>query len=459
MFVTRMGLVTLLATSVATLAPAPAMTAAAVSDYPAFLDGPAHHSFASSSTTITTANARSITQKLAWTPVAKAGQTGTLNASPIVSAGVIYIGAGTGDFYAVSAATGAVIWRKQLAIDNCASSGIVSSATVANDPVSGQKVVYVGGADHFLYALNAATGATIWRTVVGGTDPHYFNFSSPTVADGHVYMGVSTTCETPLGGGVEAFNQHTGAVTGRYFVSTPKAGASIYSSVAVDAAGNVYATSGDSNGSPPGDSTSMIKLSGGTLTRLAAWKIPGQESANLDFQASPTLFTVANTSMVGACDKNGVFYAFRADAIGSGPVWTRRLGISAPVGKLAFCGGSAVWDSSRGLLYVGANRKTAASTAPGGVYALNPATGAVVWFRALSGGPVVGNPSLDGAGVLAVPTFDIASGAHNAVYLINATNGQILKTINYGAAPIFAQPVFAAQKLFIAGPSLKGFGP
>lgn len=319
-------------------------------------------------------------------------------------------------------------------------------------------MVYVGGANHYLYALDPATGATLWRSIVGGTDPHYFNFASPTVANGRVYIGVSTTCELPLGGGVQAFDQHTGLTTGRYYVATPTAGASIYSSVAVDAAGDVYATSGDSNGSPPGDSTSMIKLRGGDLARLAAWKVPGQEDLNLDFQASPTLFRAGTTSMVGACNKNGVFYAFAANNIAAGPVWSRRLGVSAPKGKLAFCGGSAVWDNDRKLLLVGANRKTATAMEPGGVYALDPSTGADVWYTPLLGGPVVGNPSLDGAGVLAVPTFDRSAGAHNALHLIDESTGAILKTVPY-PEPLFAQPVFAAGELLVVGPTFQAYRP
>lgn len=427
-------------------------------NYAAFLFGPGHSSYAKAATTITVANAAGVHSVFSWSPVPKSGSTGILYATPVTFQGITYLGAGTGDFYAINASTGATKWRKRLPIDNCAGTGIVSSAAVARDSVSGRNVVYVGGADHYLYALDAANGATLWRSIVGGTDPHYFNFASPTVANGHVYMGVSTTCEEPLGGGVQAFDQHTGATTGRYYVSTPAAGASVYSSVAVDAAGDVYATSGDSNGSPPGDSTSMIKLRGGDLARLAAWKVPNQESANLDFQASPTLFTAGATSMVGACDKNGVFYAFAANNIGAGPVWTRRLGISAPVGKLAFCGGSAVWDNDRKLLLVGANRRTASATAPGGAYALNPSTGAVVWYTPLAGGPVVGNPSLDGARVLAVPTYDISAGAQNAVYLINESNGAILKTIPYPVR-MFAQPVFAAGELLIVGPTLQAYRP
>ena len=64
---------------------------------------------------------------------------------------------------------------------------------------------------------------------------------------------------------------------------------------------------------------------------------------------------------------------------------------------------------------------------------------------------------LDGAGILAVPTFNKA-GKNGAVYLIDKTDGSIRRTFNY-SGPIFAQPVFANNELLIAGPDLQAYTP
>ena len=56
--------------------------------------------------------------------------------------------------------------------------GAVSSPAVANG------VVYVGSADHNVYALNAGTGAKLWSYTAGGVSD-----SSPAVANGVVYVG------------------------------------------------------------------------------------------------------------------------------------------------------------------------------------------------------------------------------------------------------------------------------
>jgi hypothetical protein len=62
----------------------------------------------------------------------------------------------------------------------------------------------------------------------------------------------------------------------------------------------------------------------------------------------------------------------------------------------------------------------------------------------------MGSPSLNGAGVLAAGTYNIASVTLNAVYLLNASNGAILTTIPQPSTLVFAQPVFAGNHLFVA---------
>ena len=54
---------------------------------------------------------------------------------------------------------------------------MVSSPTVADG------VVYVGSRDNYLYALDAGSGELVWRYLTGDDVD-----SSPTVADGVVYV-------------------------------------------------------------------------------------------------------------------------------------------------------------------------------------------------------------------------------------------------------------------------------
>ena len=85
----------------------------------------------------------------------------------------------------------------------------------------------------------------------------------------------------------------------------------------------------------------------------------------------------------------------------------------------------------------------------GSVRAFNPADGTVIWETGLTGGPVMGSPSLDGAGVLAAGTFNETDITQNAVYLLDSSNGNILTTIPEPKGVVFAQPVFAGNDLFV----------
>jgi outer membrane protein assembly factor BamB len=438
--------------AVGSLAFAGTAMAATLNSYPAYLGGPAHTSYVPSATTFTIANANGAHSIWTWTP------SGSLNASPTVNAGVIYIGSENGNVYAINASTGAVKWTKSLKISNCSKAGIVSSATVAKDPVTGRLTVYVGAADHYLYALSAATGATIWRTVIGSTTSAYYNWASPTVANGYIYYGVATDCDKPGYDGLVALDQHTGVQKGRYYTSgSPTvAGASVYTAAAVAPDGSLFITTGDDNGASSNDSTAIVKLAEGTLARLGGYMIPGLIGKNMDFNASPTLFMMATTPMVGACDKDGVFYALTQASLNSNQTstaWQIQLGIPPAPKTFAFCGGSADYDGTH--LFVGADATTTGAP-PGSMYELTT-SGAVVWETSLSTGPVVGTPSLDGSGVLAVPTYN-STGGMSAVYLIDKTDGSILKTITY-SDPLFAQPVFADGELLVAGSNLQAYVP
>ena len=91
---------------------------------------------------------------------------------------------------------------------------------------------------------------------------------------------------------------------------------------------------------------------------------------------------------------------------------------------------------------------------------LDPATGAILWETGLQAGAVMGSPTLNGAGVLAAATYSLAAPTQNAVYLLDASNGNILTTIPE-TSPVFAQPVFADTLLLVAtsGGILYAFSP
>lgn len=432
-------------------------TTASFINWASYLYLPAHSSDNAADTSITTGNAAALVHDWTWTPAAptQTAQPSGLLASPTVVNGVVYIGANTGVFYALSESTGHVVWKRFLGyITNatCGSLGIVSTATVTHAPGSGPLTVYVAGGDGYLYALDAATGAVDWKSVIAlpTSTADYFDWSSPTIVNSNIYIGVSSNCDSPLVvGGEREYGQATGARE-HFYQTYPghSAQPSIWSSAAVDASGqHVFVTTG--NG-PGGDAVSVVRLDAATLARQDAWKVPAsQHGSDSDFGGSPTLFTATlngtSTPMVGACNKNGTYYALRQGNLAAGPVWSDH--VAAPYKGGPQCDAAAIWDGA--YLYVAGGNQTTINgvTYAGSIRKLNPATGASVWQRGLAG-PPIGSPTMDGAGVIAVTEYGNGSAAKNYVLtLVSVATGAVLRTITIG--PDFGQPVFADNKILI----------
>jgi polyvinyl alcohol dehydrogenase (cytochrome) len=415
-----------------------------------------------------------------FTPGAVSGKPPPkLDASPTVVGARVYIGSESGVFYALNAATGAVAWKRRLDVETgstCSADGISATAAVVPDPSSGTLTVYAAGARD-LYALDAASGAVVWKRMIGPPDPPMvngsYNWSSPTVVAGHIYMGLASRCDNPLvQGGVVELDQHTGAVLHTWHsVPDGSIGGSVWSSVAATANGrDVWASTGNEcdptidtcpAGNRVGDSNSIVHLSGG-LDRLEAWQAAGTLGGgqDSDFGSSPTLFGPgAPPADVGACNKNGNLYALAARPL-SAPIWTDPLGAAA--GGLSMCIASAVWKGQPGALYAAANATTIGGTRFGGsVRQIDPGTGAYIWQRGLPCA-VLGTPSLDAGGVLAVGTYTgcVPATATPGAYLLNAATGAVLATLPVNHARVFAQPVFAGPRLYVATESsgLYAFG-
>jgi outer membrane protein assembly factor BamB len=430
-------------------------------NWPGYLNGPAHSS-SSPATAITTTTALGL--KRYWTfrcagPTIPGQPPSGFVASPTVYNGTIYIGCNTGLFYALNEATGHVLWSQMLGYvtkHTCAARGISSTASIAIDPATSMPAVYVAGGDGNMYALDAATGSVLWKSVIGLPSPtknDFYNWSSPAIANGLVYIGVSSQCDQPLvaNAGLKAYDPGTGALMQTY-ISLPnnELGGSIWSSPAADTNGNVFVTVGNDlpGAAQPGDSSSIVSLNGTTLARTGGWRIPqSQQVQDNDWATSPTLFQATlggtPTQMVMACNKNGFVYAFKTASITAGPIWSFQVGAGTGNGVQS-CLGSTIWNGT-GLFQPG-NATTINGTAyNGSMRELDPATGTPIWQTGLAG-IILGSPSMDASGVIAASTYS-PSGT-NGTYLINAANGAILKLIGLGKE--FSQPVFADQYLILA---------
>ena len=416
-----------------------------------------HSSTNVAAASVTPQNAGTLTQ--AWQfvtpPPTVAGQPHIgFDGSPVLADGMVFVGSDTGVFYALKEDTGAVVWSLNAGFIpkyTCSAAGITDTATVATDPTTGKPTVYFASANGKLWAVDAASGTVVWKAnvfpTVAASAP--FIWDSPTVSGGRVYIGISSECDRPLTrGGLASFSQATGAHEATFWtVPSTVVGGSIWSTAAVSANG-VFVTTGNGDESQPttqGLSNSIVRLNPVTLKPISHWTIPNIAALDDDFGSSPTLFRAtingAVTPMVGACNKDGVFYAWSQRALGSGPVWSDQLGTQAMEPNNA-CLATAGWDGKH--LFITTNSSTISGTTyPAVSRKLDPATGAIVWQTGLADGPVLGNSALDGAGVIAAISFSrVSPSVSNDLALINAATGAVVATYATpdisGGGPVWA---------------------
>jgi eukaryotic-like serine/threonine-protein kinase len=151
------------------------------------------------------------TGKLLWTY--EAGCHWGIQGAPAVANGEVYFGSDDGYLYALDASTGALLWKFL---------GTQYFAYAAPAVVNG--IVYALSLAGDLYAVNANTGVFIWKYATGGGG---LGLGSPAVANGVVYVAGG-------GGNLYALDAGTGALLWQYTTN-----GIIYSSPAV-ANGVVY---------------------------------------------------------------------------------------------------------------------------------------------------------------------------------------------------------------------------
>jgi outer membrane protein assembly factor BamB len=369
--------------------------------------------------------------KLHWVHTA----AGSISTQPVVANNLVYWGSWDNGTEHTTDFNNNHIWTYGTGVttdNSCVPStaGVASTTTVATVPINGTStsVAFFGGGTASMYALNALTGKLIWSTVLGSS-PSHFIWSSPAVYNGSVYIGVSSFGDCPLvAGQVVQLNASTGAIQ-HTFNTVPSGcvGAGVWGSPTIDPAGNgglgtVYVTTGNNGNCSSSEpyAYSIIELSLTNIsTVIGSWAVPSsQQVSDSDFGATPTLFTANGQNMVGAVNKNGIFYAFKRDALSTGPVWQQRVGNG---GDCPQCGSGnispAAWDGT--TLYEGSGNITISGVAcQGSVDAINPANGSFIWRHCLKDGSVLGP--------IAVANGVIAAGQGRYLMVLAASNGKTL---------------------------------
>src|SRR5437764_368112 len=221
---------------------------------------------------------------------------------PVVASGLIYWGSFDGYEHATNL-SGQQIWSQKLGgnITQCAPVsplGIVSSAAVVNG------VVYVGGSDHQLYALNASNGHVLWHALLRAPNTHTFLWDSPLVVNNTVYIGTATTGESAgcklIAGQFFALNASTGSIVHTYnSVPAGCVGGGIWSSPVYDASdGSIYFTAGtQGNCNTDHISIGIVKLNASNGSFIWQDCLPGTVLGAVTDTGSRVLAVVDGTAL------------------------------------------------------------------------------------------------------------------------------------------------------------------
>jgi len=117
-----------------------------------------------------------------WTYQTDAG----ISVAPIIVNGVVYVGSRDGHFYAVNLADGTLRWKYRTVAESAGHPH--SGAPIMQSAASDGQRIFFGAENMYFYALDASSGAEIWRQKVGGQS---FMYSWPVVSNGLVMTFVS----------------------------------------------------------------------------------------------------------------------------------------------------------------------------------------------------------------------------------------------------------------------------
>ena len=413
---------------------------ASAEDWPTYMRDPSRSAI-SQETWLSTANASSL-QKL-WT-----FNTGdVIAASPTIVNNIVYVGSWNGYEYALNATTGAQIWKTYLGVTTPASDcspdrplGVTSAATVQNG------TVYVGGGDDYWYALNASTGSVLWKVYIGDstTTGGNYNWSSPLIYNDYAYIGVASFGDCPLvQGKLLKVSLATQAVVGTFaVVPAGTVGGGIWSSPTIDpATGIIYVSTGTRPLQSQVLAQAIVAINSSDMSLAGSWGIPfpQPEISDADFGTTPTLVQESNgTKLVVAANKNGIAYALPRANLGAGLVWQAQVADGGPAPQY----GDGTISSgifTNGTMYYAGGRITVNGTAhPGSVDAINPNNGSFIWRHYTANAVIPALASINGL---------VLDAAGPNIEVLNAANGTPLYTYATGA-DIYSAPSISNGRIF-----------
>ncbi|HEY1305261.1 MAG TPA: PQQ-binding-like beta-propeller repeat protein [Vicinamibacterales bacterium] len=436
------------------------------------------------------------------------GFPGELSADgqPSMAGGRVFVGTQSGTVYALSAATGCVHWTFH------ADAAVRAAVTIARiDTKSGPRyAAFIGDRSGNVYAVDASTGMLMWKSHL---DDHPFArvTASPTFHNGRLYVGIASGEETAgstadyecctFRGSLVALDAATGARIWKTYTITEEpsrraknkagtqlwgpSGAPIWSSPAVDTRKNViYVTTGNNYTGPASERSDAFvafdMASGKILWSKQMYagddwntscRLPDQvnctnkDAPDFDFSSPPILVALPNgRRALVAGQKSGMVHAIDPDRDGQ-VLWQHRVGkggINGGVqwGSAADASNVYVALSDLGRIVVPNSQATVPDPEEGGgMFALSLESGREVWQTPPPHACRTRErcSPAQSAAVSAIPgvTFSGAIDGHLRAY--STTTGAILWDVDtVGPHPTINGVTGRGGSINVAGPAVSG---
>jgi polyvinyl alcohol dehydrogenase (cytochrome) len=400
---------------------------------------------------------------------------------PAVVGGRVFTGSESGDVFALDVRTGCTHWvyRARAAVRTAmtvTSYRIPYRGANRGPSAAVRYALYFGDGRANAYAIDADTGRELW---VRQVDDHANAAitGAPTVHDGRVYVPVAAAGEEVRGGrldygcctfrgSVSALDAGTGSVVWKSYSipDAPKprgvnasgiqlfgpAGAGIWGAPTIDQKrGVLYVGTGNGYADPPqptSDAIIAFDLRNGRVRWVRQtvpndvwiWQCPptsrpptspdnpncpARQGPDFDFATSPLIATTpGGRDLLVVPQKSGVVYALDPDRDGA-IVWEYRMGDGSALGGQwgAAADGRNVYVGFGGTL----------SSAPGGMHAIDLATGRRVWHvppqtLLCRGGADARCYAAQGGAVTAMPGVVFSGGSDGGLRAYSARDGSIV---------------------------------
>jgi outer membrane protein assembly factor BamB len=337
-------------------------------------------------TTIGVANASSLHQlwsvDLGAVMIAQAVEAAGVGAT---QQDLIYEGTEHGDFFAIDASDGSIVWQKNLGsiqtgcydmpdgIFGIGGAGAIDQAA---------SVIYVAGGDGSIHALDLATGteAPGWPVTKVFKPSQDHVYGGITETNGHLYVVVASHCDiAPYFGRTVEIDVATHLVVKRFYPAGPPSGGVSGGGIwgpggaSVDPSnGHVFVATGNALTNPESFlySEDVVELTSGL--HVVGANYPGLTGGDVDFGATPILYQPAGcpTMQVTAKNKSGVLVVYDEGNLNAG--YTQRLQV-ASVDDWEF-NGIPAWDPGTNMLYIGNSSDSSSGTYRHGMVALKAAS-------------------------------------------------------------------------------------